>query len=962
MDPELWQRIEPLYRAALQTPPEKRSSYIAGACGSDAALRHELERLFETGSGDTSLDPHTPGSGTGEFIPRSTGTLTPGQVLLGRFNIVGLLGSGGMGDVYEATDLELGRIALKTIRGHIAGNPEMLSRFKKEVQLARKVSGPHVCRIHELFVISGGAGSDGRVTPSPRTPPYGTPTSNTPSPATPPPGESEAPDAVFLTMEFLEGLTLSDTITQSGPLAPAEAQKLALAICDGLGMIHSAGIVHRDLKSRNIMVAMRNGVPTPVLMDFGLALEVVGRGAQVATTITGPGAIVGTPDYMAPEQFQGRHVTPATDVYALGIILYEMVTGKQPFSAPTPFENAVLRGRPFVPPSSLKKQLPRRWDEVIRKCLQFDPALRYQSAAAVADALRGRRVVVSFPHKGRWAIYAALALVLGLLTASIMPAVRQRVHGMIFSSRQKHIAVLPLDFVSEDAQTEALGNGLMDSLSGELSNLSAGDQALWVIPASEVRNKNVKDAAGALRQFGATIVVKGSVQRQGMAVHLALTVIDTKKMRQIGFTEVDSATGDMEGIENEAVERLGRLMNVSSSSISSEIVGPTNPAAYEDYLTGLGYIERYDKPGYLDLAIASLNKAVATDDHFALGLAKIAEAYRLKYQLDRDAHWLVEAQSYCARAVAIDPHLPAVFITLARIHESTGKYDLAVQEFQKALDIDPRNSDALTGLAKADDNAGRLVEAEANFKRAIALRPDYWDVYEELGNFYDSHGKSQLAIEQYRKAIALTPDNEQVYANLGGAYVNLEDPKLYGEGENALKKSIELSPENYAAYTNLGYLYTVEQRYAEAAAANEHALQINDKDYRVWANALAAYEWLHEGQKAAFARQKMLPLLLEEEKLNPRDAQVEGTLAGIYAQEKENDKVYSHLASALALAPNDPDILSTAADVYEVMGDHRRAIEYLNQSFALGHSRAQFLGDPDLISLVGNKDIHLPRH
>lgn len=940
MNPELWQRIEPLYRAALQTPPAERSGYIAVACGSDPELRRELLRLFESGSGDTSLDAHSPGSGTGEIIPRSTGTLTPGQLILGRFRIVSLLGSGGMGDVYEANDLELGRIALKTIRGHIAGNPEMLSRFKKEVQLARKVSGPHVCRIHELFVINRGAAADGSSTPSPV--------------------DGEVPETVFLTMEFLEGLTLSDRISQSGSMAPAEAQRIALAICAGLEVIHTAGIVHRDLKSRNIMVAMRNGVETPVLMDFGLALEVVGPGTQIATTMTGPGAFVGTPDYMAPEQFQGRHVTPATDIYALGIILYEMVTGRQPFSAPTPFENAVLRGRPFVPPSSIKRQLPRRWDEVIRKCLQFDPALRYQSASAVADALRGgKRVVVSFPHKGRWAVYGLLALLVVMSAGVLVPAVRQRMDGIIFSSREKHIAVLPIDFVGGDAQTEALGNGLMDSLSGELSNLNAGKQTLWVVPASEVRRQKVTDPAGALRIFGATIAVKGMVERHDQSVHLALTIIDTKNMRQIGFTSLDSPTGDLEGIQNEAVERLGRLMNVSSSSPNREVSGPGNPVAYEDYLTGLGYMERYDKPGNLDLAIASLNKSVATDDHFALAMAKIADAYRMKYQLDQNPKWLQQGQGYADRAAKIDASAPAVFVSLAKIHEATGKHDLAVQEFERALALDPRNADALGGLALAYEHAGRLAEAETIYKQAIDLQPDYWDGYERLGNFYDEHNNHQGAIEEYKKAIALTPDNGQVYVNLGGAYVNLGDATMYPEAERAFKKSIDIAPTS-PGYANLGYLYTLEHRYKEAVAADERALAISDHDYVVWEDLIGAYEWLHEDKKAAMARGRILPLVEEAAKVNPMDAEAQAELASLYAHNKLAAKAESHIQTALALAPQNSTVLSTVADAYHLLGDHERAVKYLNLALEKGYTQSQLLGDPNLKSLSTDSLVHLP--
>ena len=204
--------------------------------------------------------------------------------------------------MYEAVDLELSQsVALKTIRPEIAGNPSVLSRFKKEVQLARRFSGPNVCRIHELFVI----GSDGA-----------------------------AAGAAFLTMEFLEGITLAEKLRQAGPMSWREAKAIATDLCVGLSTIHAAGIIHRDLKSRNIMLADRNGSQRAVLMDFGLARELVPPSTAKESGLTVPGAVLGTPEYMAPEQFEGKAVTPATDIYAMGVLLYELVTGKHPFAPP----------------------------------------------------------------------------------------------------------------------------------------------------------------------------------------------------------------------------------------------------------------------------------------------------------------------------------------------------------------------------------------------------------------------------------------------------------------------------------------------------------------------------------------------------------------------------------------------------------------------------------------------------
>ncbi len=188
-----------------------------------------------------------------------------------------------------------------------------------------------------------------------------------------------------------------------------------------------------------------------------------------------------------------------------------------------------------------------------------------------------------------------------------------------------------------------------------------------------------------------------------------------------------------------------------------------------------------------------------------------------------------------------------------------GHHDLALQEFQQALDLDPHYAAAISGLAHAYEGSGRSADAEAAYQKAAALGPDSWDAYDELGNFYNREGKFEQAIQQYQHALQLTPDNAQVYANLGGCYLNSGDNKLQGDAEQALKKSIELSP-SYPAYTNLGNLYMIEQRYAESAALMENALKLNDHDYVVWSNLVLAYEWLNNKDKAEAARRRMLTI------------------------------------------------------------------------------------------------------
>jgi eukaryotic-like serine/threonine-protein kinase len=927
MTPDLWERIKPLYHAALDVPEDDRANFISKVCGDDNEVREELAALLKANDEETAFSD-SPIMSFKNLFPTKTDPFSVGALILDRFRIVRHLGAGGMGDVYEATDLELGRIALKTIRADIASSPEMLSRFRKEVQLARKISGPHVCRIHELFVLTE---------------------------------DKTGSHSAFLTMEFLDGVTLADKLSRSGPLPWSEAQQISIEICDGLETIHQAGIIHRDLKSQNIMLASRNGSTCAVLMDFGLARELSTPTSSTLTDLTRPGIIVGTPNYMAPEQFEGKELTPATDVYALGIVLYELVTCKHPFAASSPIGAAILRGRRPCLASSIRPGLPHRLDEVICKCLEFDASRRYQSAKNVAEDLRSRLFSVSwFRHEWRRILAGAATLVLLLSSLLLIPSVRERLQGMLLSSREKHIAVLPFDLAGDDPDTVALGDGLMDSLAGKLSNLGGANQSLWVVPASEVRHRKVDDPSSALREFGVTIVVKGRFERHDHVAHLNLTLIDTKKMREIGYADVENQSGDLASLQDEAVTRLGRLMNLSlKDDIAVENEQPVTRAAYEDYLTGLGYFQRFDIPGNIELAITALQNAVKTDPHFALAFAGLAQVYIMKYRLDSKLEWLHTAETYAQKAAELDNRVPSTYAALAQIHELTGNHGLAIQEFQHAIDLDSRDAQAVAGIAHSYQNAGRNADAEAAYIQAAAIRPDDWNGYNALGIFYEHIGRPIEAIAQFRKALELAPDNSGLYSNLGMTYIDLGDPKALEESEMALKKSLEINP-THSGYGNLGFLYLLEHRFNESVPASRKALALNDQGYEVWCNLTAAYEWLGDNANANKSRKKAIEMLERTVKLDPQNAEAQATLAALYAKNGLRDQAIAGIHISLALSPKNQYALAQVADAYELLGDRQSATRYLEAALANGFNKVLLRGDPEIQGVVSDSRFRMP--
>jgi eukaryotic-like serine/threonine-protein kinase len=395
------------------------------------------------------------------------------------------------------------------------------------------------------------------------------------------------------------------------------------------------------------------------------------------------------------------------------------------------------------------------------------------------------------------------------------------------------------------------------------------------------------------------------------------------------------------------------MMKVNASGVSQAAAGSVAPSAYESYLKALGYLQRYDKPGNPDLAISALNSAVENDPRFALGYATLGEAYRLKFLMDHNPASVEQALANCRKAVKIDERLPAVHVTLGHLHAKLGKNDLALQEFQKVLDINPRDADALMGMAGVYEQTGRIQDAQANYKRAIALRPDYWDGYCALAEFYDNQKRVQGSIAQYRRIIELTPDNPEAYSDLGVQYMELKDSKSFAATEAALQKSIQLAP-NYQAYANLGWLYILEKRYAEAAAATRKALELNDKDWRVWANLQLAYTWLKDNEKVRAARAKTLSLLEQYASLNSQEAPVQSMLSMLYAEDKLREKAIERVKAALALAPRDPSILADIAEACDDLGNRKRAIQYAQENLQNGYTLLDLQERPALQGLLAD--------
>jgi serine/threonine-protein kinase len=857
---------------------------------------------------------------------------------ISHYRITEKLGAGGMGIVYKALDAKLERtVALKFLPEGIAVSGEDKRNLLREARAASALDHPNIGVIHGL--------------------------------------EESEDHQLFIVMQYYEGETLAAKISR-GVIPVRESLDLAIQIAGGLSAAHAHNIVHRDIKPSNIIITKAN---VAKIVDFGLARVVASISETQSISATG------TLPYMAPEQILGESIDQRSDIWALGVIIVQMMTGSHPFVRPS---TAAMTFAILNQPPAALDVVPAPLHPILYRALSKKPQNRYPNAdEMLRDLETASAEIISHPatpaeptdshainprelkhyiqnastptwttggsKKTRWLAIGSFGLILAAMTAFLLPPVRERFAGLAYASSEKHIAVLPFTNSGNDPEYQAVAEGLMDSMTNQLSNLQAAQQSLWIVPASIVRSRKVSDPVTAFRSLGATMVVQGSVARKGSDVSLTVVLIDSKRMRQIGSAELEDRSGNLAALQDQAVVRLARMMKVNASSALSADDGRTVPIAYESYLKALGYLQRYDKPGNPDLAISSLKPAVEKNPRFALGYATLGEAYRLKFLMDHDPASVEQALANCRKAVEIDERLPALHVTLGHLQATLGKDSLALQEFQKVLDINPRDADALIGMAGVHEHMGHIPDAEATYKRAIALRPDYWDGYRALAEFYDRQNRLQDSIAQYRHIIELTPDNPEAYSDLGVQYLEMKDSRSSSAAEVAFQKSIQLAP-NYQAYANVGWLYIEQKRYAEAAAATRKALELNDKDWRVWSNLQLAYAWLKDDEKMRFARAKTLQLLEQYVSINSQEAPAQSTLGMLYAEDKLREKALTHAKIALTLAPKDPAVLIDIAETYDELGDRERAIQYARDSLKNGSTLTDLQQRPALLGLLAD--------
>jgi len=664
-------------------------------------------------------------------------TLQAGDVLGGRYEILQLLGEGGMGAVYKARDRELDRpVALKLIRPEMASNPSILARFKQELLLSRQVTHKNVIRIYDL---------------------------------------GDADGVKFITMEFVEGRDLRALIHEAKKFSPEEAVEIIQQVCQALEAAHGVGVIHRDLKPQNIM---RENTGRILVMDFGLARTIEGDG------MTQVGALVGTMEYMSPEQALAKELDQRSDLYTLGLILYELLTGKMPFNAESALASLIKRTQErAIPVSDHDEKIPGALSGIVSKCLERDPNLRYQSATELLcdlDAWQGKRAAATLGFHAQvkpWGQTIPWPWLTGIATVLVLAIVAFVFRAKLFTPSKAttgaalSLAVMPFQNASGDQSWDWLGPSLSDMLStdvGESSHLRtvSPDRVQQVFRDLRIDPNSVLDplTLGRVAEFtSADTLVWGRYTKLGDGIQIDATLQDRKHNRPPIQVKSEATTQkDLSA----AVDRLAELIR-QNLALSPDIVKELKAQSFQPTSSSVGALRDYN--GGLQLlrqgndleAEKQLQSAINQDPQFALAYSRLGEAYSaLGYDSD--------AEQAARHADELSQNLPLAekyFIeaSLARVTKDNQKALAAYENLEKSF---PDNLDVLFALGALNEDAGDLDKARSYYQRVLQADAKNLEALLAMGRVDIKSGNPQQGLDPLDRArhIAIDTDNQEQQA------------------------------------------------------------------------------------------------------------------------------------------------------------------------------------------------------
>ncbi|MBN1461084.1 MAG: protein kinase, partial [Armatimonadetes bacterium] len=823
------------------------------------------------------------------------------------YRIMEELGGGGMGVVYRAEDTRLKRIvALKFLSPQLTRDPAAKQRFIKEAQAASSLDHPNICTIHEI--------------------------------------EETEDGQLFLSLACYEGETVRERLSR-GPMPVEEVAGLAVQVARGLDAAHSRGIVHRDMKPANIFITNDGRAK---ILDFGLAM-LAGQ-----TRVTKAGSTVGTVAYMSPEQARGEELDSRTDIWSLGVVMYEVLTGKLPFQGDRP--EAVLYSVVHETPrpvSELRSDVPPRLAALVMRCLEKNPSARWPSSREMVTSLeeqlggsrsryseirlRSTTTLANQRSPRRGLVVALSVVVVACVGFWSLPQSRSALQGWLSASElpeEKQVAVLPFASGNGSPDEGAMGCGFRHYLSFRLGQLEQYHPDFRLVPTGGVEDRPARTPGQARDAYGATIALAGRITRGTSSTQLVLDILDAASGRSLDTWQAEESPANVAAMQTDPVLGAAAGLGLTLDDRQRAALaagGTTVPGAFELYLEGLGHLRSAETDSTRSLAEAMklLEDSLELDASFALAASALGEACWQRYLAEGDTSFLPPARSASRRAVELGDRLSQPHLTLCSIWAKAGNYPAAVRELRRALDIDPLDFYARRKLADLSVETGDYTLAELTYGEAVDLRRNYWLPRFDIGLFYYGRGRYEDAIAALRTAAGLAPGNSYIWNALGAVYFQLD---MLDQAKAAFERCSELEP-SYAVFSNLGTLYFGEARYADACNMYAKALELEDERYTIWGNYGAACNVVPgRGEDATEAYRRAVELAERQVTLTPRDADLLAVLASYYAELDQADTAAVLVSKALRLAPDNIEVMFQAGHTYEVLGDRDAALTWIGRA------------------------------
>src|SRR6266516_2906606 len=826
---ERWQHVKEVLHHALEREPDERAAFLADACAGDESLREEVEALLASHEQAGSFFEKPVAEEAAKVFAADQEESWVGQSL-GPYQIISQLGVGGMGEVYLAQDGRLGRkVAVKLLPSYFTRDRDRVGRFRQEARAASALNHPNIITIHEI---------------------------------------GELNDQQFIVTEFIDGETLRERINR-GPLPLNETLDIATQVTSALDAAHKAGIIHRDVKPENIMVR-RSGLVK--VLDFGLAKLTEKpltetNDSDVPTLIqTDPQVVMGTVNYMSPEQARGLAMDARSDIFSLGVVLYEMITGRKPFQGQTVADTliAVLQEEP-LPLVQQRPEVPAELERIVRRALQKEREKRYQTAEEVLHDLKSFDAEIEFaaklerpatPNASGSIDSAARQTAAGMSGESlprpissaeyIITEIKHNKRGTAifllatliisiaifryfhFIDRHKAIsslAVLPFVNVTDDPNTEYLSDGITESL---INNLSRVSHMRIMSRSSVFRDKGKEpDVQMIGRELGVEAVLTGRVTQHNDELSISIELVDARDNSHIWGEQYNRKLSDIlavqQAISREVSEKL-RVQLTGEEQKRFSQPATENSEAYQLYLKGRYCLNKRTDEG-LRKSIGYFDQTIEKDPSYALAYSGLADSniYLLRLGVFHGLYpkeVYLRAKSAAMKALELDDSLAEAHTSLALVKmEYEWDWPGSEKQFERALELNPNEAEVHHQYSHYLIAMGRIHESLVESLRALELDPLSLPLNAHLGWHYLYARQYDQAIEQCRKTIELDPNFPQGHDFLGAAY---EQKAMYAEAISEFQKAITLSGNSLHIKAELGHLYAV-------AGKDEEAMKIMDE-------------------------------------------------------------------------------------------------------------------------------------